>query len=72
MTRKQYLAALDELGFSQVGAAAVWGVSPRTAQAYAAEGPPPAVALAIAALRALPTAKRAAIIADAEAGEFAR
>lgn len=39
MTSDEYRAALDRLGLTQVGAAPVLDVSPRTAQYYASSGP---------------------------------
>jgi hypothetical protein len=45
MTPKQYQAAINKLGLSQLGAGRWLGVSPRTAQNYAAKGPPQAVAM---------------------------
>ena len=36
MTAKQYRAALDRLGFSQLGAAKLFGVGPRTSRRWAA------------------------------------
>ncbi len=62
MTAEEYRAALAALGLSQVGAAPVLGVSPRTAQTYAAEGPSGPAALAIRLLLELPPAKRARYI----------
>lgn len=44
MTAKQYLAAIEKLGLSQLAAGRMLGVSPRTAQNYAAKGPPEPVA----------------------------
>lgn len=44
MTSKQYLAAIQKLGLSQLAAGRFLGVSPRTAQNYAAKGPPEPVA----------------------------
>jgi hypothetical protein len=41
MTTKQYLAAIKKLGLSQLGAGRWLGVSPRTAQNYAAGKPIP-------------------------------
>lgn len=38
MTQKQYLAALEKLGLSQLAAGRWLGVSPRTAQNYASGG----------------------------------
>jgi hypothetical protein len=45
MTPKQYKAALEELGLSQERAGEWLGLSPRTGQRYAADGPPKAVAM---------------------------
>lgn len=39
MTASEYRAALDRLGLTQVRAAPVLDVSPRTAQYYASSGP---------------------------------
>lgn len=58
MTADEYRDALRRLGLSQVGAAPVLGVSPRTAQTYAAEGPSGPAALAVRLLLELPQAKR--------------
>jgi hypothetical protein len=44
MTAKQYLAAIKKLDLSQLAAGRWLGVSPRTAQNYAAKGPPEPVA----------------------------
>lgn len=44
MTPKQYLAAIEKLGLNQLAAGRWLGVSPRTAQNYAAKGPPEPVA----------------------------
>jgi hypothetical protein len=44
MTAKQYLAAIEKLGLSQLAAGRFLGVAPRTAQNYAAKGPPEPVA----------------------------
>lgn len=44
MTAKQYLAAIEKLGLNQQAAGRWLGVSPRTAQNYAAKGPPEPVA----------------------------
>jgi hypothetical protein len=63
MTADEYRKALSRLGLSQVGAASVLGVSPRTAQTYAAEGPSGPAALAIKLLLALPKEKRAKFLA---------
>jgi|GEM_PF-1484922 len=59
MTRAEYLAALRSLGLSQVGAAPVLGVSRRTAQTYAAEGPSGPAALAVRLLLELSRARLA-------------
>lgn len=58
MNANEYRAALTKLGLSQVGAAPLLGVSPRTAQTYAAEGPSGPAALAIRLLLALPKEDR--------------
>lgn len=58
MTANEYRAALEKLGLSQVGAAPILGVSPRTAQTYAAEGPSGPASLAIRLLLELPKEKR--------------
>ena len=58
MTADEYRAALCDLGLSQVGAAPILGVSPRTAQTYAAHGPSGPAALAIRLLLALPVDQR--------------
>lgn len=49
MTPTQYQAALDGLGLSQVGAARLFGVDPRTSRRWALgeASVPPAVALAL-------------------------
>lgn len=44
MTPTAYLAALKRLGWSKIGAAKYLGVTQRTAQRYAKDGPPPPVA----------------------------
>ena len=44
MTPKQYLKAIEKLGLSQLAAGRWLGVAPRTAQNYAAKGPPAPVA----------------------------
>jgi len=62
MTANEYRAALTKLGLSQVGAAPLLGVSPRTAQTYAAEGPSGPAALAIRLLLELPKEKRSKFI----------
>lgn len=59
MNADQYRDALKKLGLSQIGAAPLLGVSPRTAQTYAAEGPSGPAALAIKLLLELPKDKRA-------------
>ena len=43
MTRHQYRAAIQTLGLSQEAAGVFFGVSKRTGQRYAAEGPPEVV-----------------------------
>lgn len=48
MTTTEYLAALERLGWSQIGAAKYLGVTQRTAQRYAANGPTPPVARLLA------------------------
>lgn len=48
MTPTEYLAALNRLGWSQIGAAKYLGVTKRTAQRYAANGPPSPVARLLA------------------------
>lgn len=58
MTADEYRAALTKLGLTQIGAAPVLGVSARTAQTYAADGPSGPAALAIRLLLSLPKAKR--------------
>lgn len=60
MTPDEYRAALSELGLTQVAAGRLLGVSPRTAQTYAAEGPRGPAALAMRLLLALPVDQRAA------------
>jgi len=62
VTANEYRAALEKLGLSQVGAAPLLGVSPRTAQTYAAEGPSGPAALAIRLLLELPKEKRSKFI----------
>ena len=59
MTADEYRAAIARLGLTQIGAGEVLGVSARTAQTYAAEGPSGPAALAIRLLLALPKEKRA-------------
>lgn len=44
MTPKQYNATIAKLGLSQLAAGRFLGVAPRTAQNYAAKGPPESVA----------------------------
>lgn len=48
MTPAEYLAAIKRLGWSQIGAAKYLGVTKRTAQRYASNGPPPPVARLLA------------------------
>lgn len=45
MTAKDYRAAIEQLGLSQERAGLFFGVSPRTGQRYASEGPPKVVAM---------------------------
>lgn len=71
MNAKTYLAGIASLGFTQVAAGELWGVSPRTAQTYATKGPPQAVALALHALLELPNAKRASLVELALGGRLA-
>lgn len=47
MTPAQYKKAIEELGLSQERAGEWLGVSPRTGQRYAVEGPPKAAAMLI-------------------------
>lgn len=63
MTAEKYLAGLEALGLSQVGAAPLWGVSPRTAQSYAANGPPKTVAMALELLLRFPKEERDRFVA---------
>lgn len=58
LTADEWRAGLRELGLSQVGAAPVFGVSPRTAQTYALEGPSGPAALAMRLLLSLPKRAR--------------
>lgn len=44
MTPKEYRAALNTLGLSQVGAGRFFGVHEVTGRRWAADGPPPPVA----------------------------
>ena len=62
MNATEYRAALTKLGLSQVGAAPLLGVSPRTAQTYAAEGPSGPAALAIRLLLEFPKNDRDRVI----------
>jgi hypothetical protein len=62
MKRAEYLKALSALDLTQVGASAVLGVSPRTAQNYAANGPPPPAALAIRLLLLMSEGARERVI----------
>lgn len=66
MTADDYRAALKRLGLSQIGAAPLLGVSPRTAQTYASEGPSGPAALAISLLLTLPKAEREKVIRKAK------
>ena len=54
MTADEYRAAISELGLSQIAAGRLLGVSPRTAQVYAAKGPSGPAAFAIRLLLATP------------------
>ena len=62
MTANEYRAALATLGMTQVGAGRLLGVSPRTAQTYASEGPSGPAALAIRLLLMLPEKTRASAL----------
>ena len=53
MTLTQYRSAIDRVGLSQVGAARFFGANPRTGQRWAADGPPPAVAVCLRLMIAL-------------------
>ena len=53
MTRNQYRAAIARVGLSQVGAARFFGSNERTGQRWAADGPPPAVAVCLRLMIAL-------------------
>lgn len=64
MTAQEYRAALAELGLSQVGAGRLMGVSPRTAQNYATDGPSGPAALAVRLLLALTDDQRTAWISE--------
>lgn len=68
MTPDEYRAAPKALGLTQVGAGKLLGVSPRTAQTYAAEGPSGPAAFAVRLLLALPEKTRAGLITKASAG----
>jgi predicted transcriptional regulator len=65
VTADQYRAALTELGLSQLAAGRWLGVSKRTAQNYATEGPSPPAARAIRTIMMLPPEWRDAALADA-------
>lgn len=67
MTPDEYRAALKALGLTQVGAGKMMGVSPRTAQTYAADGPSGPAAFAIRLLLATPEKDRAKLIEQAQA-----
>ena len=62
MTADQYRAALKSLGLSQIGAARMMGVSRRTGQAYASNGPSGPAAFGVRVLLALPEEQRAGVI----------
>ena len=53
MTPTQYRAAIDRVGPSQVGAARFFGANTRTGQRWAADGPPPPVAVCLRLMIAL-------------------
>ncbi len=59
MTPDHYRTALKALGLTQVGAGKLLGVSARTAQTYAAEGPSGPAAFAIRLLLSMSEADRA-------------
>jgi len=59
MTADDYRAALKALGLTQVGAGKLLGVSARTAQTYAAEGPSGPAAFAIRLLLSMSDKDRA-------------
>jgi len=67
MTPDEYRAALQALGLTQVGAGRMLGVSARTGQTYAAEGPSGPAAFAIRLLLAIPEKDRAKLIEQAQA-----
>lgn len=67
MTPDEYRAALKALGLTQVGAGRMLGVSPRTAQEYAATGPSGPAAFAVRLLLAIPEKDRAKLIERAQA-----
>ena len=64
MTPADYRAALATLGLSQLAAGRWLGVSKRTAQSYATEGPSPPAARAIRTLLMLPPEWRANALTD--------
>ena len=53
MTRTQYRSAIALVGLSQVGAARFFGANTRTGQRWAANGPPPPVAVCLRLMLAL-------------------
>ena len=59
MTPEEYRAALKTLGLTQVGAGRLMGVSARTAQTYAAEGPSGPAAFAVRLLLSMSERERA-------------
>jgi len=67
MTADDYRAALKALGLTQIGAGEMLGVSRRTAQSYASEGPSGPAAFVMRLLLAVPEKNRAALIAKAQA-----
>lgn len=64
MTPDEYRAALKTLGLTQSGAGRMLGVSPRTAQTYASEGPSGQAAFAMRLLLAIPEKDRARFLAS--------
>lgn len=58
MTPDEYRAALAALGLSQVAAGRVLGISPRTAQRFAIDGPSGPASFAVRMLMALDPKQR--------------
>jgi hypothetical protein len=50
MTPTQFREALAALGLSQLGAARLWGINPRTVRRWAKNGPPQIVGVLLAQL----------------------